>query len=263
MTALAFGALLKEWRTSRGLSQLALSLNAGVSARHLSYLETGRANPSRDMVIALGEALSVPLRERNTMLAAAGFVAAYAQTPLQAPPLDAIRAAVEAMLRGTEPNPAFVVNRRYDVVDANATGRWVLSTFVEEPATEPNLARLLASPKGMRPHVVNWSEVASKVLGRVRRELGGLHTRDAADDALLMELEPVLSELGSKPHASDETLPFAIGVRFRRGTLTLNLFTTIATLGTPLDVTLQELRVEMLFPSDDATRQALAGRVSG
>src|SRR5262249_39790342 len=150
--------------------------------------ETGRASPSRDMVLTLGEALDLPLRERNSLLVAAGFAAVYRETPLSAAALEPVRKAIQLLLRSTAPNPTFVVNRRYDVLQANEAGRWLLSTFVAEPsafANPLNIGLLLVSNQGLRPHVENWSEVARKVLGRIQREVGGGHTRDENDEALL------------------------------------------------------------------------------
>jgi transcriptional regulator with XRE-family HTH domain len=259
-----FGHLLRAWRQARGQSQLALSLSAGVSSRHLSYMETGRASPSRDMVLALALALEIPLRDRNALLQAAGFAPAYRETPLDAPVLGPVREAVQLLLGATEPNPTFVVNRRYDVLDANATGHWILATFSQDLArfSRPyNMGRLLVSPSGMRPYVENWEDVARKVLGRLRRELGGTHARDAIDEALVKEIGPTLDELGDPPSPMDP-LPILVGVRLQRDTVALRLFTTIATLGTPLDVTLQELRVETLFPADPESKQVLVSRVS-
>lgn len=244
------------------MSQLALSLQAGVSSRHLSYMETGRASPSRDMVLTLAIALEMPLRDRNAFLHAAGFAPMYRETPLDASPMGPVRDAVDLLLRSTEPNPSFVVNRRYDVLDANDTGRWLLETFTEDLASfsaPHNFGRLLVSTIGMRKYVENWADVARKVLGRLNRELGGAHTRDASDEALLQAIGPTLAEIGVSPNPAD-ALPLLVPVRLSRPPLTVRLFTTIATLGTPLDVTLQELRIEMLFPADAETKQMLAER---
>jgi len=258
-----FGGLLREWRTTRGLSQLSLSMRSGVSSRHLSYLETGRAQPSRDMVLTLAQTLEVPLRDRNALLQAAGFAAIYRETPLQAQPMGPVRDAINLLVRSTEPNPTFVVNRRYDVLDSNETGRWLLATFTEDLSafTPPyNFGKLLASAKGMREHVENWADVGRKVFGRLKRELGSApQSRDAADEELLATIAPVWDELGAPPSPA-EALPLLVPVRLRRGSLGLRLFTTIATLGTPLDVTLQELRVEMLFPADEDSKRALLTR---
>ena len=258
----SFGRVLREWRNSRGMSQLALSLQAGVSSRHLSYMETGRASPSRDMVLTLAIALEMPLRDRNAFLQAAGFAPMYRETPLDAGPMGPVRDAVSLLLRSTEPNPTFVVNRRYDVVDANDTGRWLIETFTEDLASFSlpyNFGRLLVSTSGMRKYVENWADVARKVLGRLNRELGGAHTRDAADEALLHAIGPSLAEIGVAPGPTD-ALPLLVPVRLSRSPLAVRLFTTIATLGTPLDVTLQELRIEMLFPADAETKQMIEQR---
>jgi transcriptional regulator with XRE-family HTH domain len=255
-----FGEMLRAWRLARRQTQLALSLATGVSSRHLSYMETGRAGPSREMVLALAQALEVPLRDRNALLQAAGFAAVYRETPLDAPLMGPVRDAVQLLLSATGPNPTFVVNRRYDILDANPPARWLLETFTEDLAQfkRPyNIARLIASPAGMKPTLDNWREVAGKVLRRLHRELGGAHVCDAADDALLRDIEPTLRELGV-PTSPADALPIMIGVKYRRGDLAVRLFTTIATLGTPLDVTLDELRVEMLFPADAESKQVLA-----
>jgi transcriptional regulator with XRE-family HTH domain len=260
----SFGGLLREWRTARGLSQLALSVQTGVSARHLSFMETGRASPSREMVLTLAQALDMPLRDRNAFLQSAGFAAIYRETPLEAAAMGPVRDAINLLLRSTEPNPTFVVNRRYDVLDANDTGRWLLSTFTEDLRSFPlphNFGRLLVSAKGMRGYLENWEDVARKVLSRLKRELGGAHSRDAADEALLKTIAPTLAELGNRTSPSDP-LPLLVPVHLRRASIGVRLFTTIATLGTPLDVTLQELRIEMLFPADDESRRVLETRTS-
>src|SRR5262249_41672250 len=232
----AFGSLLGEWRTARGMSQLALSMQTGVSARHLSYMETGRSSPSRDMVLTLAQALGMPLRERNTFLQAAGFAAMYRETPLEAQPMGPVRDAINLLLRSTDPNPTFVVNRRYDIRDANDAGRWLLTTFTEDLGSfspPHNLARLLVSAKGMRGPVENWSDVARKVLGRLKRELGGAHTRDAADDALLNFITPALAELGGQLSPS-EALPLLVPVRLHRAPIGLRLFPALPPPCTPL-----------------------------
>jgi transcriptional regulator with XRE-family HTH domain len=259
-----FGELLREWRTARGTSQLALSTRARVSTRHLSYLETGRASPSREMVLLLAQAFEMPLRDRNAFLQAAGFAPMYRETPLGAQPLGPVRDAIDVLLRSAEPNPAFVLNRRADILAVNDTGQWLLATFNEDLgsfARPYNIARLLLSPKGDRAYVENWEEVARMSLARLRRELGGAHVRDSTDEELLAMIERGWAQLDDPPHAS-EPLPLLMTVRFRRGPLALNLFAIHATLGTQLDVTLQELRVEMFFPADEASKRALERRTA-
>jgi transcriptional regulator with XRE-family HTH domain len=260
----SFGALLREWRQARGTSQLALSARARVSTRHLSYLETGRAQPSREMVLMLARTFEMPLRDCNAFLHAAGFAPMYPETPLDAQPMGPVRDAVELLLRSTEPNPSFVLNRRADILQTNDTGQWLLATFNEDIASfaRPyNIGRLLVSPKGDRAYIENWEEVARMSLSRLRRELGGTHVRNAADEAVLKAIEPTLARLGDPPTVP-ETAPLLITVRFRRGKLALNLFSTFATLGTQLDVTLQELRIEMFFPADEASKRALEARMA-
>jgi transcriptional regulator with XRE-family HTH domain len=259
-----FGPLLRAWRSARSQSQLALSLHAGVSSRHLSYMETGRAKPSREMVLTLADALEIPLRERNALLQAAGYAPMYRETPLEADIMAPIRDALTLVLRSMEPNPALIVNRRYDVLDANASCRWLLRTFSDciEAFPQPlNLARLLVSPQGTRPYVENWDEVAGKVLRRIRRDLSDVHARDAADNALLRDVAPVLESL-SLTHSFTGPMPVLVPVTMRRDGMRLQFFTTIATMGTPMDVTLQELRIETLFPADPETKRIMATQTS-
>ncbi|HEX8796143.1 MAG TPA: helix-turn-helix domain-containing protein [Polyangiaceae bacterium] len=264
-SARSFGELLREWRHARGTSQLALSVRTRVSTRHLSYLETGRARPSREMVLTLAQALEMSLRDRNAFLHAAGFAPMYRETPLDALAMAPVREAIDLLLRSTEPNPTFVLNRRADVLETNDTGDWLLRTFNEDLGSfsRPyNIARILVSPMGDRAFIENWPEVARRGLGRLRRELGGAHVRDAVDEELLKMIDAALLELGDLPDPSVEAPSVLYPIRFRRGELALNLFTTIATLGTPVDVTLQELRVEMFFPADEHSKRVLEHRRS-
>jgi len=243
------------------MSQLALSSRANVSARHLSYMETGRAQPSREMALLLAQALELPLRDRNAFLQAAGFAPMYGETPLTADPMSPIRDALELLLRATEPNPTFVLNRRADVLDKNDTGRWLLETFNEDHAAFAptyNLGRLLVSPKGDRAYIENWAEVARLALARLKRDLGGAHVRDSTDEELLKMISAALIELGDAPAAEAPLL--VVPVRFRRAELALNLFSTVTILGRARDVTLEELRIEMFFPADEASRRVLEAR---
>lgn len=259
-----FGELLRQWRSARGTSQLALSGRARVSTRHLSYLETGRASPSREMVLMLAQAFEMPLRDRNSFLQAAGFAPMYRETPLHAQPVGPVRDAIDLLLRSTEPYPAFLLNRRADILATNETGQWLMATFNEDIhsfARPYNIGRLLTSPKGERKYIENWEDVARLSLARLRRELGGAHARDSADEELLRTIEPVWAKLGDPPAVS-EPLPVLITVRFRRGDLALNLFSIHAALGTQLDVTLQEVRVEMFFPADEQSKHLLERRAA-
>jgi transcriptional regulator with XRE-family HTH domain len=250
------GALVRSWRSARGKSQLALSLEAGISTRHLSCVETGRANPSREMVLTLADALEVPLRERNGWLEAAGYVAAYRETPLDAPAMTEVRGALEHILAGHEPNPAFVVNRRYDSLLANRAAGALLRHFAPEWRGPANLLLMLLDPAGLRDSVVNWEEICWHVAHRVRAELS-LGPRTPDDTRILERSVTALRELGRAP--LERLRPtVVVPLKLKRGEVALDLFTTITTLGTPLDITLQELRIETLFPIDEPARRALA-----
>jgi transcriptional regulator with XRE-family HTH domain len=255
----AVGPLLRAWRTARKKSQLALAMEAGISGRHLSFLETGRSSPSREMVLTLAEALGVPLRERNTLLEAAGFAAVYRETALDATAMSEVRAALSHILAASEPNPTFVVNRRYDMLLTNDAGLQLLTFFAPSWRGKNNMALLVLSPDGLRPSLENWAEVAGKVVRRLRGELSTAANRDPADQAILEQTIAAEAEL-HRAGAVEPTRPpsILVPVRLRRGEVALEMFTTITTVGTPLDITLQELRIETLFPASAEARAALA-----
>jgi transcriptional regulator with XRE-family HTH domain len=253
----SFGPLLRAWRTARGKSQLALATEAGVSSRHLSFVETGRSTPSREMVITLAEALDVPLRDRNALLEAAGYARLYRETPLDAPVMIEVRHALARMLEAGEPNPTLVVNRRYDVLMANTAAERLIACFAPEWRGKPNVADMLLAPEGLKPSVVNWGEVAGHVVHRVRGELAASRSLDREDEALLGRMIAADAELRQARAKATAPLAVLVPIRLRRGEITLDLFTTITTLGTPLDITLQELRIETLFPADARDREVL------
>lgn len=264
--ASAIGPMLRSWRTSRGKSQLALAVEAGISTRHLSFVETGRASPSRELVLALAEHLEVPLRERNALLAAAGYAAVYRRTALDAEALRDVRAALTHILTAHEPNPALVVNRRYDVLLANSAAVELLSFFAPAWRGKNNLAHLLLASSGLRPAVVNYAETARHLLRRVRAELATSLERDAEDESLLALAATAEEELASlEPSTTGSAAPVDVllPVTFERGAERVDLFSTITTLGTPLDVTLQELRIESFFPANERSRAGLARIVRG
>jgi transcriptional regulator with XRE-family HTH domain len=255
------GRLLRGWRAARGLSQLDLALRAGFSARHLSFVETGRSRPSRDALLAIAEALDVPLRERNQLLEAAGFADAYRETTLDAAEMAHVRGVLRFILERHAPYPAIVLDRYSTCLLANAAASRLIELIVDPSLIAPNAnhLRLAFHPLGARRFIVNWEEVARHLLGRAERELA-----PAVDDpraaALLAELRGYagpLPRLAASP-AGDLLLP----IHVRRDALELRLFSTIMTLGTPRDVTLQELRLETFFPADaasDAAWKAICG----
>lgn len=250
------GALLCSWRASRGMSQLRLALEAGVSARHVSFIETGRAVPSREMLLLLCETLDVPLRERNRLLDAAGYAAVYSERSLEAPELAQVKRALDFILAAHARCPALVVNGSYDVLDANEAARALIRNLVDDAAAAagpPNLLRLLLSDSCLRPHIENIEELTHALWRRIQRE-----TTSEENRAELQAL--VQSRVGPKPQAERTQHPLSvlIPIRFRVGAQTMSLFSTITTLGTPLDVTLQELRIEAMFPADPHSEALLA-----
>jgi transcriptional regulator with XRE-family HTH domain len=250
-----FGVLLRYWRGVRRFSQLDLALDAEISTRHLSCVETGRAQPSREMVLRLAEALRVPLRERNALLLAAGYAPLYRQTDLDAPELDAARHALEILITQLEPNPVLVMDRHWNILRMNAGAKRILALFPGCDSVTPlNGPRLVFHPQGLRPIIENWEVVAAHIIRRVHRE--------AADNASDETLQRLLGELLSYPDVPsrwrmfdlDSAPPPFLTLNYRWKDSTLRWFSTLTTLGTPLDVALQELRIETLFPADEATR---------
>lgn len=259
--------MLRYWRNARHLSQLALAHEAGVSPRHVCFLETGRAKPSREMVVLLAAALDVPLRERNALLLAAGFAPVYAEADLDAPELAAARMALDAILRQQEPFPAVVMNRRWDILHANAgAGRFFGHLLGERATSGPtNVLRMMFDPAGLRPYVADWETVAEVLVQRVHREaVGGVE--DPATRELLEELFalPGVPRRLRRPNLEVPLVP-VIPVRFVKHGEAFAFFSTVTTLGTPQDITLQEVRIECFFPADDQTAERarrLAARAS-
>ncbi len=256
------GLLLQRWRRLRRLSQLDLAHEAGVSPRHVSFLETGRARPSREMIHRLAETLGVPLRERNALLLAAGFAPTYREAgpDLAAPELAPVRAALAAILRQQEPFPAVVMNRRWDILQANDGASRFFGFLLGERAAEgaPNVLRLMFDPVGLRPYVVNWGEAAAALIGRVHREAVG----GALDDGTRRLLDETLRQPGvpaawRSSALEPPPLP-VIPVSFAKAGRSFRFFSTVTTLGTPQDVLLQELRLECFFPLDEDTRAQAA-----
>ncbi len=255
MTAIAdrppLGELLRDWRQRRRLSQLDLALEAGVSARHLSFLETGRSKPSREMVLKLAEELEVPLRDRNQLLLAAGFAPAFDERPLEAPEMEPVRRAVAQLLTGHEPFPAAVVDRWWNLVAANRN----VSLFLEGVAPgllEPpaNVLRVSLHPDGMAPRIANLAEWRGHLLDRLRREVSA--TGDARLAALLAELESYPAPAAAAP-PRPATGAIAIPLVLRHEGRELSFLSTVATFGTAVDVTVAELSIEAFYPADAVT----------
>ena len=249
------GDLLRQWRARRGRSQLDLSAQLGVSQRHLSFIESGRSDPSRALVLALAQALDVPLRDRNALLLAAGYAPMYPDPAWNAQEMRAINLALERMLRQHEPFPAVVMDRYWNVLSTNAAAPRLFGSFIDMSARtgQRNLLRLIFDPQGMRPFIANWAQVARGLFERVAREaVGGVI--DEKSRALLAELESQcgvdLGWEGAEAPAAGPVLPIVFVKEGRQ----LSYFSMVSTVGTPQTIAAQELRVECMFPSDDATQ---------
>lgn len=260
------GELLRDWRSRRNRSQLDLSLDVGVSARHLSFVETGRSNPSPELVLALADHLKVPLRERNTMLLAAGYAPRYSQRPLDDDAMVRARDSLQRMLDAHDPYPGVVVDRSWNVLLANEAA-FLFTEGVPAELLQPtmNVFRLCLHPDGLAARTVNFADWATYLLRQMRR------TIQLTDDAELRAVEQEvraypnvteLDEVHTAGHWDDPPLLVPLTITTDPGTDTegeLSMFTTLTTFGTPLDVTLEELSLELFFPADEATDRSLRG----
>ena len=246
------GELLREWRQRRRLSQLDLAIQADVSSLHLSFVETGRSRPTSEMILRLAEQLEVPLRERNALLLAGGYAPAYPERGLAEPELAAVQAALKCVLVGHEPYPAVVVNRCWELVDANR-GIAVFTRHVAPELLEPpaNVLRLSLHPDGMAPRIANLPEWRARLLARLSRQI------EATGDARLVRLHAELASYpggeGTRPPASDVVVP----LRYRSEDGELAFLSITALVGTPMDITVAELAIESFYPADAPTAAAL------
>lgn len=250
------GEHLREWRQRRRLSQLDLACDANISTRHLSFIETGRAQPSRDMLLHLAEQLGVPLRERNLWLVAAGFAPLFAERRLDDPALAAARQAVEQLLAGHEPYPALAVDRHWNLVAANQASGRVMGGVSPELAKPPvNVLRVALHPDGLARRTANFAEWRAHVLARLR------HQVEVSADPRLAALYEELAAYPAPKHNAKlpAANPVAVAVPFQlvSDTGILSFMTTITVFGTPLDITLSELAIEAFFPADRATAEVL------
>ena len=260
------GPLIREWRQQRRMTQAELAEDAEISTRHLSCVENGKARPSREMVLVLCSALDMPLRQRNTVLEAAGFAPAYDHRDFDAPDYDAVRQGLTFLLERMEPFGAVIVDRSWNVVLWNrpmaTMATWLLGADPETLArTQSNLLRSTFDPDGLRPYIVNWEDIAVHTLNALHRD--ALHTGSAAVARLRDELAAAPGVPPWKHREPEETV--VLPMRIAKDGIELAFFTTLATLGTAADVTLSELRIESYFPADATTTanlQLLAGAFS-
>lgn len=263
MTAPAFGPALRDTRQSRRLSQLELAVHADISQRHLSFLESGRARPSRGMVMQIAESLDLPLRDRNRLLLAAGFAAVYPQRDLASADMRPVREALERILRHHEPYPAIVVDRAWNLQLANAAvpRAYALICDMQQmwqrvcPDGRPNVLKATLHPEGLRPYLRNFDEIAPPLLARTQREA-------LEHPSVAVVLEEILRYPGLPARGRDgdfgpETGLPVLPLHLEANGVVLKLFSTLTTFGTPLDVTADELRVESFHPADAATEATL------
>lgn len=246
------GVLLKEWRAARRMSQLDLALEAEMSARHLSFVETGKSQPSREMITRLAIALDMPLRERNSLMIAAGYAPEFPETSLDTPRLAQVQRAINFIIKHQEPYPAFVLNRHWDILQANQAAVRV-ADFLFGGSSHTNMIRQFMDPNDLRAYVVNWEEVAGDLI----RHLHEIITTVPSDTKARALLEEILRYPGVPQHWQTRDLSSTptpvLTVEFKKNDTSLRFFSTISTFGTSRDVTVDELRIECTFPADDAT----------
>lgn len=253
------GALIRDWRQLRRFSQLDLALEAEISQKHLSFIESGRSRPSREMVLLLAEHLSVPLRERNALLLAAGYAPVYREHSLEDPSLQPARQAIDLILKGHEPYPALAVDRHWNLLAANGAVTNLLGLVAEAELLRPpvNVLRLSLHPGGLAPAIANLPEWKEHLLARLRQQVRA--TADMKLGALLSELAAYPDPKGEAgaPHEAAAEPAIVVPLRLRLGDATLSLISTTTVFGTPVDVTLSELALETFFPADPATAERL------
>lgn len=244
----------------RRVSQLELSSETGVSTRHLSFIETGRATPSREMVMRLAEFLELPLRERNALLLAAGYAPAYAQTPLSSESMRDVRTSLQSLVDAHQPCPALVADHVWNLVLANDAALAFVDGVPDELLTDPiNIIRLVMHPGGLRSRVANFPEYSEHVLIRLNRQLRA--TGDPAIRDLIRECQ-AYPGIG-RPHASSHAIAPVLAIRLATDDVVLSFFTVVSTLGAPYDVTLDEIVIESFFPADAATAHAIGMQSTG
>lgn len=254
-TPSSVGDLLRHWRTARRMSQLDLAHCAEISTRHLSFLETGRSQPSREMLLRLSDRLQVPLRERNALLLAAGYAPMYRERPLDDPALAAAKRALDLVLKGHEPYPAIAVDRHWNLVSSNRAAPLLLEGTAERLLQPPiNVLRAALHPHGIAPRIVNLAQTRHHLLNRLQAQIDA--SSDASLVALMAELAAYPGVDGHEPVAADHP-GIMVPLQLRAGDQVLSFFSTLTVFGSPLEITLSELAVEAFFPADDETADYL------
>lgn len=248
------GVMLRRWRERRRRSQLDLAISANVSARHVSFIETGRSQPSKAMILRLAEHLDIPMRDRNALLLAAGYAPAYPETSMQAPAMAQLRDVIDQLLQGYEPYPALVFDAGYNIIAANAA-ICLLLDGVADCLVEPpmNTMRIVLHPAGLAPRILNFRQVRHRLLDRLQRQI---------DTWQSDRLRHLYDEVSAYPvHAKEDAAgvdpAYALPLRIQHGEAVLSFITTVATFNTPLDITVSELAIHTFLPADPQTAKAL------
>ena len=261
-----FGNLLKYWRKQRKFSQLDLALASDVSQRHISFLESGRANPSQEMILQLATVLDIPLREQNVMLTTAGFAPIYSESDLSSPEFEPIRKALDFILLSQTHSPVLIMDRYWNLIQTNPISEQLINWLIDSEKLQKyfyidkkiNLMRMMLHPQGLKPFVSNWEEIVSHLIKRVYREaIADNNNEQTAQLYQELMTYPDVPQLWKLSHTQTWQIPL-LTVKFFKDGLNLNFFSAIATLGTPQDIMLQELRIETLFPVDEITQKNLA-----
>jgi transcriptional regulator with XRE-family HTH domain len=257
-----FGSILSEWRAIRRASQLDLALTTGVSQRHISFVESGRAQPSRELILKLAGGLDLPLRTRNELLLAAGYAPVYRERPLDLAEMRPAREALDRILKHQEPFPAIVTDAAWNIVMKNKAASRIIAFCIKmggkpQPATNPplNFMRLMFGLDGLRPHILNWNETRSVLMNRLRREAIANPSSPSAE--LFQNLRKEAKAQCGKACRLDEPLDPVLPLELLVDGTHLRLFTMFTTFGTSQDIALQELRIDLSFPADEPTRQFL------
>lgn len=256
------GGLLRQWRATRRMSQLDLSLEADISSRHLSYIESGKTQPSREMMTRLADALAIPLRERNALFIAAGYAPVYRETGLSTPEMTIARQAVDFILKQQEPWPAIVMDRHWNLLQVNNGATKLVTWLLGRSPEDRNVVRQVFRNDMLRPYIMNWEEVAADMVRRLNQEIDWVPT-DKESKALLSEVltyDGVPAEWRNR----DLQTPASpmLTFTFRKGPDEVSFFSTWTTFGAPHDVTLEELRIESSFPADDRTAKSWSHIIS-
>lgn len=257
------GALLRDWRQLRRFSQLDLALEAEISQKHLSFIESGRSRPSREMVLLLAEHLGVPLRERNALLLAAGYAPIYPERALEDPSLDAARGAIDLILKGHEPYPAIAIDRHWTLLAYNDAVTRLIGLVTDAELLKPpvNVLRLSLHPQGLAPFILNFAEWRAHLLARLRQQVRA--TADSRLGELLGELMSYAHPGAGTSHEAEAEAAIVVPMLLKLGDTTLSLISTTTVFGTPVDVTLSELALETFFPADTVTAAALHALTAG